>query len=281
MIPSNDRQTSTAPIDNAELTLVQVTDSHLFADEDGKLAGMNCQAGLDAVLARIREQHVQVDCVLCTGDLAQDGSVTAYRRFYERVVSLQAPQLWTPGNHDVMAGMLNALGADADCLQHSLVLGEHWRIIMLDSHVEGEVHGFLSAEALDKLTLLLDDALRQGHYVLICVHHNPVPVKAAWLQRHCLKNADALLRLLDRYDHVRALVFGHVHQEIHVQRGAMHILSSPSTSLQFHPDSDEFALDDLNPGYRWFRLGTGGSIATGVERVEGRRFEVNLSSTSY
>lgn len=281
MTSSSARQTPTPSSKHAELTLVQVTDSHLFANEDGKLAGMNCQEGLDAVLATIREQHAQVDCVLCTGDLVQDGSLVAYRRFYERVASLQAPQLWTPGNHDVTAAMLAALGDNADCLQHSLVLGEHWRIIMLDSHVEGQVHGFLPAEALDKLASLLEESARQGQHVLICVHHNPVPVKAAWLQRHCLKNADELLHLLDRYEHVRALVFGHVHQAIHVQRRAMHILSSPSTSVQFHPASDVFTLDDLNPGYRWFRLGTDGSIATGVERVEGRRFEVNFSSTSY
>lgn len=268
------------PTEGGELNLVQVTDSHLFAREEEKLVGMNCQEGLDAVLAMIRERQVQPDCILCTGDLVQDGSEAGYRRFYERVASLGAPQLWTPGNHDENAGMMAALGADSDCLRRSLVLGS-WQIVMIDSHVEGRIHGFVRAEELDQLASVLTESARQGRYVLICVHHNPVPVNAAWLQRHCLKNSGDLFRLLDRHDHVRALVFGHVHQEIDVERKGVRILSSPSTSIQFHPDCDLFTLDDRNPGYRWFRLGTDGSIATGIERVEGRRFEIDFSSTGY
>src|SRR5690606_511488 len=91
--------------DQQFLTLVQITDSHLFATEDGSLSGMNCQQSFAAVLEHIRQQQPVLDGILCTGDLVQDGSAEAYRRFFRDVSTLRAPQLWLAGNHDEYASM--------------------------------------------------------------------------------------------------------------------------------------------------------------------------------
>jgi hypothetical protein len=39
-------------------------------------------------------------------------------------------------------------------------------------------------------------------------------------------------------------------------------LSVPSTCVQFKPLSDDFAIDDLSPGYRWFDLYANGDVVT-------------------
>lgn len=261
------------------LRLVQVTDSHLFAGEESTLVGMNCQQSFAEVLKLVRHNNPQLDCILCTGDLVQDASVEGYQRFFREVGELQAPQLWLAGNHDESIHMKQAVGRDNDCLHKSLLLG-NWQLIMLDTHVEGKIYGRLSAVELSLLDSLLQESEASGHYALVCIHHNPIPVNAAWLQKHCLENAEDLFDVLDRYSHVRAVVFGHVHQEMNEQRKGVAILASPSTSIQFHPDNDLFTLDDQNPGYRWFQLFANGEMETGVERVEGN-FHVDFSSTGY
>ena len=80
--------------------VVQLTDSHLFADAEGDLLGLQTQASLDAVVDMVLEQISRMDLVLATGDITQDGSEAAYRRFIASSLRLPAPCYWIPGNHD-------------------------------------------------------------------------------------------------------------------------------------------------------------------------------------
>jgi Icc protein len=95
-----------------------------------------------------------------------------------------------------------------------------------------------------------------------------MPVGSRWLDGVGLQQPAALWTVLERHPSVRAVVFGHVHQEFDAMHGAIRVLGTPSTCAQFLRHSDDFALDPtLGPGYRWFELGDDGTLATGVERV--------------
>ena len=61
--------------------LVQLTDSHLFAEADGRLLGMDTAASLQRVVDLVLHEQPCVDLVLATGDLSQDGSLASYTRF--------------------------------------------------------------------------------------------------------------------------------------------------------------------------------------------------------
>ena len=56
------------------LRIVQLSDCHLFADESGKLLGLNTQFSLDKVLELVRREQPNPDLILATGDLSQDAS---------------------------------------------------------------------------------------------------------------------------------------------------------------------------------------------------------------
>jgi Icc protein len=165
-------------------------------------------------------------------------------------------------------------------LKRSAQLG-NWRIIMLNSNVEGHVYGLLDQKELADLDLELADSERNGSHVLVCVHHNCLPVQAAWLQQHCLKNADELFSVLDQYSHVRGILYGHIHQEFESSRNDVKIMAAPSTCIQFHPTNDNFTIDNAQPGYRWLNLGADGTIESGVERVSGKSYNIDFSSTGY
>ncbi len=258
--------------------LVQVTDTHLYADVADVLVGMNCEEGMRDVLSLIRREEGPLAAVLCTGDISQDNSSSSYQRFAGAVASLAAPQYWIAGNHDEIPKMKAALGADNPCFTRAFSI-PGWRIIMLNSNVVGEVHGRLEQSELDFLAQELDASKHQK--ALICLHHNCVPVAAAWLQTHALKNPEALFAVLDRYAHVKAVLFGHIHQELVQERKQVLYLGSPSTCIQFHPVSNEFKLDTCNPGYRWLELSQSGEMRTGIKRVVDKSYQVDFTGIGY
>jgi Icc protein len=260
--------------------VIQITDPHLFADESMKLVGMNCQEGLQDVIELVKEHEKSIDCVLCTGDIAQDASQEAYTRFAAQINALNAPQLWIPGNHDIIASMQKALSKKKEALEKTLRLG-NWGIIMLNSCVEGHIYGKLPGQELEYLRAELEVMQSEGRHVLIAVHHNPVPVNAEWLQNHSLQSTEDFFDIVDAYKNIKAVVFGHIHQDFKTSRKKVLMLGSPSTSIQFHPEHDYFSLDKENPGYRWLSLHDNGTVGTGVRRVVGKKYKLDLSSPGY
>lgn len=265
---------------NQSFRLVQITDSHLFADRSTIFDGLNTFETLTDVVNLVAEQQEKIDCLLCTGDLAQDSSVQAYQNFIDAMASLDAPQLWIPGNHDIRSNMQQTLNQDSINLKRSVQLG-NWRVIMLDSSVEGQVYGLLDQKELADLDLELADSERSSSHVLVCVHHNCVPVEAEWLQQHCLKNSDELFSILDKYSHVKGILYGHIHQEFEDSRNDVKIMATPSTCMQFHPSNNDFTIDNANPGYRWLELCPDGEILSGVERVFAKTYDIDFASTGY
>ncbi|MCY1349703.1 3',5'-cyclic adenosine monophosphate phosphodiesterase CpdA [compost metagenome] len=271
-MPSSPR----APADGSVL-LVQLTDSHLFAEADGKLLGLATQDSLQRVIDRVREEQSRIDLILATGDLSQDGSAASYRRFEQLIGALDAPARWTAGNHDDVATM-RAVCAGSPHLEPVLDLGA-WRIVLLDSAVPGAVLGHLEDDQLQLLERALAEAPQR--HTLICFHHHPVPIGCTWMDPIGLRNAAALFAVTDRFPQVRALLWGHVHQDFDRQRGAVRLLASPSTCVQFAPGSEEFQVGSEAPGYRWLRLHADGRIDTGVSRVTGIDFEIDYSVKGY
>ncbi|MBC2654802.1 3',5'-cyclic-AMP phosphodiesterase [Pseudomonas sp. MSSRFD41] len=265
-----------SPADDSVL-LVQLSDSHLFAETHGTLLGMNTADSLQRVIDLVLAQQPQVDLVLATGDLSQDGSLQSYQRFHQLSAQIPAPARWLPGNHDE-PGVMRLAAQGSELLQPVVDIG-NWRIILLDSSVPGSVPGFLQDEQLQLLVRSLDEA--PGRHHLICLHHHPVSIDCAWMEPIGLRNAEALFEVIEGRPQVRALLWGHVHQEIDRWRDDLRLLASPSTCIQFEPRSDDFKVEERAPGYRWLRLLADGRLETGVQRVEGYAFTVDYGSDGY
>ena len=90
-----------------------------------------------------------------------------------------------------------------------------------------------------------------------------------------------LFAVLDRFPQVKAVLWGHVHQEIDRERNGVRLLASPSTCIQFAPGSEDFNVSEEAPGYRWLRLHADGRLETGVERVKNFAFTVDYGSNGY
>jgi len=265
------------PIADSSVTLVQLSDSHLFANADGRLLGMNTRESLDRVIERVLAEQPQIDLLIASGDLSQDGSVESYEAFRQACARIDAPARWFPGNHDELPEMAEA-AQQSDLLTPIIDAGQ-WRITLLDSSVPGSVPGYLEDQQLQLLVQSLSEAPCRHH--LVCLHHNPVPIGCAWMDPIGLRNPEALFAVLDRFPQVRSVLWGHVHQEYDQLRNDVRLLASPSTCIQFAPGSVDFKVDTTAPGYRWLRLHADGRLDTGVSRVEGLLLEVDYGGEGY
>ena len=263
----------------AALRVVQITDTHLNRIEGGTLLGLDTDFSLQQVLQRVLAERDSIDLVLATGDIADNGSEEAYRRARDYFSRLAAPVLWLPGNHDHAEVMAAVLGQRGE-LQRTAETG-HWQVLMLNSQIPGAVGGRLGAAELQTLRSCLQDAARRSQHVLVCLHHQPVAMGSAWIDRQMLADSEDFLALLGQFDCVRGVLWGHVHQQLDRDYNGWQLMATPSSCVQFAPGSDGFKADDAPPGYRWLDLLADGRIETGVSRVTGVTFNVDLASAGY
>jgi Icc protein len=258
------------------IRVVQISDCHLFKDVEGRLLGMKTQDSLERVLTLVK-QDLPYDIALCTGDLVQDASIAGYKRFRQMIDELAIPQYWIPGNHDVRANMQEATRNSS--ILHPVIHIGAWQIIMLDSTIEGAVPGLMSDATLD----FLDKKLTMGKrlHTLVCLHHQPIPIGANWLDNLGVQNAADFLSVLDRHDNVRAVLWGHVHQQFDEERNNIPFMATPSTCIQFTPKSNDFSVDSLPPGYRALTLHSDGRVESMITRVQAFDFEIDYSVKGY
>jgi Icc protein len=58
-------------------------------------------------------------------------------------------------------------------------------------------------------------------------------------------------------------------------------MTTPSTCVQFKPNSKDFALDTVSPGWRTLELFKDGSIETKVERLRNGKFIPDFNAGGY
>ncbi len=242
----------------SSLLLLQITDTHLFADASVVKNGIYPTSSLKSVLD-IALNGRTPDLVLATGDLAQEPIPKTYSLFAELVRERYGgPILAVPGNHDIGEAMRKVF--PRKCLAM-----DSWSIVALDTHVDHEVAGNVSSEDLDALS----EQLQEDHDHLLVVGHHPLTdIGCAWLDAHRVVNGEAVVGLLESCPASRAYLCGHIHQEYDRIHNGIRYLATPSTCWQFAPDSDSFGFDDSPPGWRWLELHDDGTIHTEVCRLQ-------------
>ncbi|MDA0110136.1 3',5'-cyclic-AMP phosphodiesterase [Vibrio sp. La 4.2.2] len=272
----------TTPSDESQLSsvrLLQLTDTHLFAPQDGCLLSVNTQESFNAVVAEIVAQGTQFDALLATGDISQDHTEASYEKFVAGIEPLALPCYWLPGNHDYKPCMNSVVNSPLIQDVTHVLLGEKWQVVLLDSQVVGVPHGRLSDSQLEFLDRML--STHCDRHTLVLLHHHPLLVNSAWLDQHSLKDADEFWNVVEKHDNVRAVLCGHIHQELDEMRGGVRVLATPSTCVQFKPNSNEFALDVRSPGWRELELREDGCLRTEVKRLANGSFRPDFNAEGY
>jgi Icc protein len=246
------------------IRVLQLSDPHLAADRNADYRGQNADDNLRSLLPAARTWDP--DLVLLTGDVSEDASRASYARAAVMLGTIGAPVLALPGNHD-----------DPDEMKRHFPLGPWqgpfareagaWLIVLMDSTARGRIAGSFSQEYLERFDRLLRGS--RAEFVLVALHHQPVPAEAPWIDRYPLEQAQRFLDFIDRDRRVRCVVWGHIHQDCRVERKGVRLLGAPSAVANSLPKTPVFTLDLDGPAGRWLELGAGGAVGAGVIRAAG------------
>ncbi len=240
-------------------TLIQITDTHQLASAGREFYGLDPAATLAAVIAAARAAHGDIELVVASGDIAQEAVPASYAAFCDAVAVFDCPVLCLPGNHDD-PDMMRASFAGTCCRLADAAQWQGRQLLLLDTSVPGFKAGVLAPAVLAGLP----DRLATMQPVIIFLHHHPLPVGSAWMDRIGLHNGAALAAVLAGRDNIEAVVCGHVHQAGSAPFASSTCYWTPSTCNQFLPGAVEFACDERPPAWRWFRVTPGGALETGV-----------------
>ena len=245
------------------MKILQITDPHLFGSASGALRGVVTDASLRRVLDEAYAHVPDHAAVLVTGDLVQDDP-SGYLRFSNLFASARKPVLCIPGNHDEPAVMRRSLDRPPFQIGGTFS-AQGWQLVMLDSCDPGHVGGRLTRQELERLDRALSGS---AAHALVCLHHHPVSMGSRWIDTVGLADPDEFWRVIDAHAHVRAVIWGHVHQQYEGRRGRVRLLATPSTCAQFLPHSDRYAIDTRPPAYRSITLHADGRIDSEIRWVD-------------
>jgi len=254
-------------------TILQLSDLHLFADPEGLLNGIPTRALLEDVLAHIEASGLQPDHVVVTGDHTHDELAVTYAAVRQLLGPYLDRLYQVPGNHDDRARLREGFadrigGTGADRITFSFET-DGWLCLGLDTHLPGEVRGRIGDEQLEWVRSQLRE--HDPRAAVFFMHHPPVELGLAWLDRIGVEDRAALEQLLAEEPRIRLVSCGHVHHESSHRVGGAEVVTVPSTGLQFSPLNDEAEFVTAPPGYRVIEL-DGDAYTTSVVRLPEARF---------
>ena len=216
------------------MLVVQISDTHLVGA--GLLKGrVDTAANLEAVLGLVQGAPSVPDLLVLSGDLVHDGSTAAYehlRLLVEPVSShLGCPVLYVPGNHDVRATFRSVLlgGAPSAGPIDQVLTVKGWRVLALDSVVEGHDHGELDEGQLGWLADQLSEPAERGSVVVL--HHPPIPSPIELMSRISLRRPGELAGVILSTD-VVAVLCGHYHHATAGMLASVPVFVAPATAYQ-------------------------------------------------
>ncbi|PIE01393.1 MAG: metallophosphoesterase [Thiothrix nivea] len=257
---------------SAAVRLLQISDTHCYADDGVRLAWTKSvvypNRSLLRLLTHLESQKKPFDALVISGDLVQEETAATYRRYREILQDFHWPVYILPGNHDVPELMHSEL-ATAEHIHfqfHEQFSG--WHCLFLNTHRDGHAEGYLETEQLIAVEEQLNQ-LKANEHALLFMHHHPVPIGSSWMNRLGLQHAGIFWSLLAQFPQVKAVSFGHIHSEFSQdycinQHRVIQTFSTPATCVQIKHTDEKLRFDHTRPAWRELTLHADGQLDTCV-----------------
>ena len=233
------------------LKFIQLTDIHLPADETEILYGIN----IHSIVYRIAESISQIkdlDCIIITGDIANKGDYDAYISLDRTFKDIKTPILWLQGNHDFSEVMLQ-VSTKVKIQADKCFIIKNTKFILLQSVMRDEddlsmnkARGYLFDYEMSFLKRELDE--NNFENCVIALHHPPV-LSNSWADRRILDNRLEFIALLEQYQKVTVVLYGHQHIAQLTILNDINYISSPPASYHYNPNGERFSLLENKHGF--------------------------------
>ena len=253
--------------------IVQLTDLHLYEDPDARFYEIPTRELFQDVVAHVEQNAGRVDHLVVTGDHTNDDLAVTYEAVRDILRPWHDRAWFVPGNHEDRATLRATFpdripGAGAERINFAFTAGDAL-CLGVDTHVPGKVPGHVGADQIEWIEGQLE--AHDAATVVLFMHHPPILLGLAWMDRIGLAGREQLQDLVLREPRIRLVCCGHVHHESSHRVGAATVVTTPSTGLQFSPTSEEAEFVPGAPGYRIIEL-DGDSCATRVVRLPEARY---------
>lgn len=241
------------------MLIAQISDCHIMAPGERFGGRLDSAVGLQAAIDAIEALSPRPDLVLATGDLVNDGTPEQYEHLCSLVDRLDIPLVPLMGNHDERGEFrrrfADRLPGDArdgpvDGPVDFAVDDHAVRIIALDTTITGRHDGELTAAQLAWLDARLTEQCDRP--TIVAQHHPPFRSGVRWMDRGSgFASIDGERAVLERHDHVEAVVAGHLHRSIGRRFAGTVAMTCPSTAAALDLDlvSDEVGYSTEPTGF--------------------------------
>ncbi|PHM29993.1 metallophosphoesterase family protein [Xenorhabdus innexi] len=221
------------------MKVIQLTDIHLTQKMEHQLFDTNPYNNFDTACKEIYriKSVTEIDLIVVSGDIANDGDIDAYRYFFKKMESLHIPYITIAGNHDLKNNIDTVIAEIKP--EYNINSCEYydkdWYITYVDTVVNGEDYGFITKYNLTKLEKRI--ILNNNFNTAIFMHHHALPVGTPLVDSCMLENADDLLTLCKKYK-VKFIGCGHAHTSRIWHQNDMTISVAPAVSFQWFSGTD-------------------------------------------
>ena len=245
--------------------IIQITDLHLNKSKEMLSNGINTLDSANMVIQRIMSNEKDMDCLILSGDLSNDHSIESYNHLVDIIKDFEQPIYLMSGNHD-SPSILKTLTNDKNIFFKSFDCFDSWGVFMFNTKKENSPNGLLNIEELRHFDEILKNKLYQN--IIIFLHHHLVPIGSTSMDSMIIENAELLTERIKKYNKIKAVSWGHIHNEFYLNMGSAKLFSTPSTCYQAKEKSENFIIDtNALPGYRKIILNKDGSFDTEVIRI--------------
>src|SRR3990167_3251002 len=139
--------------------ILQISDTHLFENDELTLLGIKTNKKFEAVIAKIRGEDIHdTHMIFLTGDISQDETKASYQKAANYLSALKIPIYWIPGNHDHLPHCESVFKNAKNFFRTAQLSFLHWHVIFLNTKLEGADEGYLSPLELKRLNQTIASA---------------------------------------------------------------------------------------------------------------------------
>lgn len=236
------------------MKIIQMTDLH-YGEKKEAIYHREPAMMMRLAIEDINKEHSDAHFVFLSGDLTHNGSLASYAYLKEDLDKLNMPYYLILGNHD---NRQNALKIFKDLkkdengfIQYALEY-ENEVFLMLDTLQDGKCWGVYC----EKRRVWLQEQLQRyaNKNIYLCLHHAPFQTGLKAMDKIGLNQEDAqkLYLILNAYDNVKHLFFGHYHSTMCGRWGKFSFSSLKGINHQVKFDlenENEVFIEFRNPEY--------------------------------
>lgn len=216
------------------MRIIHLSDLHLT--NDVCIWGTDTNAHFTYAIEKIKGLK-DIDAVIISGDLSNDGSIESYMRLDRTLAALDLPVYCCPGNHDNLDIFFSEYNSHY-YKKDKIAAIDGWEFIFFNTVVEGMSRGFTKNE---DIALLKNRIQHLSNNIAIVLHHPPIE-QSGWLNRKLLEDREAIVKMIGCSNNVKLVLYGHTHYHMVKTIDGVLYSSASSTGFAFNPTFPKFEI---------------------------------------